>query len=312
MRTRIVKSQDVELHVVEDGDRKKPGILFLHGFPDCHKVWQHQIRALARDYHVIAFDLRGCGESTRSAQRGAYRLENLTPDILAVINATRGANGKVHLVGHDWGSVIGWSFVAQPEYAQRVLSWTSMSGPHVGLMWQWLFRRAKSGVFGANLGDLKSAFEQFSHSWYIFALNIPGFGRSLFRFAGVEVWQRALQQGGVAAGDPYLDIGQDEVERITLSTIGLYQQNAFSPPPAPAPHSIGLPVQLIVPVRDNFIRPQLFEDLDEVCTDLTRVTLDANHWAQRTHADEFTGLVRGFITRLERAAAKKPNRKNNA
>lgn len=325
MRTRIVESQDVKLHVVEDGDRKKPGILFLHGFPDCHKVWEHQLRDLARNFHVIAFDMRGCGNSTRSLQRDAYRLENLAPDVLAVINATRGPKGKVHLVGHDWGSVIGWSFVSQPQYAARVQSWTSMSGPHVGLMWQWLFRKAKRGVFGGRWSDLKSAFEQFSHSWYIFALNIPGAGRALFRLAGVEVWQRALQEGGVEADDPYLDIGQDEVERITLSTIGLYQQNAFSPPPVPAPRSITLPVQLVVPVHDNFIRPQLFEDLDEVCTDLTRVTLDANHWAQRSNADEFTGLLRGFIARLEKSAggtkaastrkpapARKPARKKKA
>ncbi len=298
MRTRIVKSQDVELYVVEDGNPKKPAILFLHGFPDCHKVWEYQLRDLARDFHVIAFDLRGCGHSSPSARRDAYRIEQVLPDILAVIDATVGRDGKVHLVGHDWGSVLGWSFVADARYAQRVLSWTSMSGPHVGLMWQWLYRKTRDGLLRRDRDALKSAFEQFAHSWYIFALNIPGAGRALFRFAGVEVWRRGLMSGGVTADDPYLDVGQDEVLRIVLGPIGLYQQNAFRPPAVPAPHSIRLPVQLVVPVHDNFIRPQLFEYIDETCADVTRVTLDANHWAQRTHADEFTGLVRGFIARL--------------
>jgi len=305
MRTRTVKTADVELYVVEDGDPKKPAILFLHGFPDCHKVWENQFRALARDFHVIAFDMRGCGNSTASARRDAYRIPNILPDILAVIDATRGPKGKVHLVGHDWGSVLGWSFVAAPAYAARVLSWTSMSGPHPGLMWQWLYRKATSGKFA----DMKLAFEQFSHSWYIFALNIPGAGRALFRFAGVEVWRRGLQQGGVRANDPYLDISQDEVERITLNTIGLYQQNAFNPPPVPAEKSIRLPTQLLVPVDDQFVRPGLFEYLDEVCTDLTRVTLEANHWAQRSNPADVTALIRGFIARVSRDGAPAPQKK---
>ena len=308
MRERMIDTPEGQLYVVEAGNPKHPPVLFLHGFPDCHRVWEHQLAALSRDFHVIAFDLRGCGRSPAVAGRGNYRIERLLPDIAAVIDATCGRNASVHLVGHDWGSVLGWSFVAHPQYGRRVRSWTSMSGPHVGLLWQWLFRKVRAG----RLEDLKAALEQFAHSWYIFALNIPGAGRALFRFAGVEVWRRALVQGGVRPDDPYLDIGQDEVERITLFPIGLYQQNAFRPPAVPAPGSIRVPVQLIVPVHDNFIRPQIFEYLDEVCTDLTRVTLDANHWAQRSHADEFNGLVRGFITRLERAAPKAPTRRRKA
>ncbi len=293
MRSRIVKTGEVELHVVEDGDPKKPAILFLHGFPDCHRVWEHQFRALARNYHVIAFDLRGCGESTPPPDRAGYRLERLLPDLDAVIDATRGKKGRVHLVGHDWGSVIGWSYVCDARRAERVISWTSMSGPHVGLMWQWLFRRLRSG----SLSQLRQAAEQFAHSWYIFAFNIPGAARAVFRFAGVEVWRRALQEGGVRADDPYLDIGQDEVERIVLNTLGLYQQNAFRPPSAPAPGCVQMPVQLIVPRDDNFIRPSLFSDLDEVCTQLERVEIKANHWAQRTNPEEITVLLREFVKR---------------
>lgn len=293
MRTRTVVSDEIKLHVVEDGDQKKPAILFLHGFPDCHRVWEHQMKALARNFHVIAFDLRGCGLSTPPDDPAGYRIERLLPDIEAVINATRGKKGRVHLVGHDWGSVLGWSFVADPHYASRAISWTSMSGPHVGLVWQWLSRRVRSG----KLKEWRVAAEQFTHSWYVFALNIPGVGRALFRFAGVEMWQHALRQGGVRADDPYLDIGQDEVERIVLNTIGLYQQNAFRPPAVPAPRSITLPVQLIVPIHDNFIRPALFSDLAEVCTRLERVRINANHWAQRTNPEEVTVLLREFVKR---------------
>lgn len=293
MRSRTVKSGEVELYVVEDGDPKKPAILFLHGFPDCHRVWNHQFRALARSFHVIAFDLRGCGNSTPPPDRAGYRLERLLPDLDAVIDATRGKKGRVHLVGHDWGSVIGWSYVCDPQRARRVVSWTSMSGPHVALAWQWLFRRVRSG----RPAQWRAVAEQFAHSWYIFVFNIPGAARAVFRFAGVEVWRRALREGGVHADDPYLDIGQDEVEAVALNAVSLYQQNAFRPPAAPIPGSVTLPVQLIVPCHDRFIRPGLFSDLDEVCTRLQRVEIDANHWAQRSDPEVITVLLREFVKR---------------
>ncbi|MFZ5756394.1 MAG: alpha/beta fold hydrolase [Pseudomonadota bacterium] len=293
MRTRTVATDEARLHVVEAGDTRNPAILFLHGFPDCHKVWQHQLDALSKDFHVIAFDLRGCGKSTAPDAGAAFRIERIMPDIEAVIDATRGRKGRVHLVGHDWGSVLGWSFVSDPLYAPRVLSWTSMSGPHVGLIWQWLGRRIRSG----SLSQWRSAFEQFAHSWYIFAFNIPGAARALFRFAGVEVWKRAMQQGGVPANDPYLDVGQDDVERMTLYPISLYQQNAFRPPAPLEPGSVTMPTQLIVPLQDAFVRPQLFSELDEICPRLERAEVDANHWAQRSNPKEITALIRAFVKR---------------
>lgn len=306
MRTRRVRNGAVELHVVEAGDAKKPAILFLHGFPDCHRVWEHQFNALAADFHVIAFDMRGCGRSSPLSGGSAYRIENILPDIAAVIDATCGRDGKVHLVGHDWGSCLGWSFVCDPRHAQRVLSYTSMSGPHVGLLWQWLGRKLSSG----SLADARSALEQFAHSWYIFALNVPGAGRTLFRLAGVEVWKRGLRQGGVPEQDPYLDVGQDDVERMVLGPISLYQENAFRPPEAPAPGSVRLPVQLLVPRDDLFIRPQIFEFLGEVCSNLVRTEIGANHWAQRSHPALVTGAIRNFVQHVgggrQQPAARKP------
>lgn len=302
MRKRMVVADKVKLHVVEDGDPKKPGILFLHGFPDCHRVWEHQMRALARSFHVIAFDMRGCGESTQPTGRDAWRIEKLLPDIAAVINATRGRHGTVHLVGHDWGSVIGWSFVADTRYAPRVLSWTSLSGPHIGLVWQWLRRRLQSG----NLRQWREAAEQIAGSWYIVALNVPGLGRALFRFAGVEIWRQAMRQGGVAADDPCLDIGQDEVEKLTLSSINLYRHNALRPPPPLMPGAVTMPVQLLVATRDRFLRPPLFSELEEICPQLERVEMDANHWAQRSNAAETTVLIREFVKRHDKRPKNKP------
>lgn len=299
MRSRKVTTQDSVLHVVEDGDPRNPGILFLHGFPDCHGVWSHQLAALASDFHVIAFDLRGVAESTAPSREDGYRIERILPDIEAVIDATRGPDGKVHLVGHDWGSVLGWSFVGEPRYAARVRSWTSMSGPHVGLM----LEGAKRGLLGRDGKRRWQTIAQILGSWYVYALNIPGYGEMFFRLVGAKGWRHALEQGGVPPSDPYLRITDADVLARTRNPIGLYQQN-LRPPPAPlAKGSVRTPTLLVVPLRDRFVKPVNFADLGEVCTKLERVELEANHWAQRSHPDVITALVRDFVSRNERLAS---------
>ena len=55
----------VALNVAIAGDPAAPPVLLLHGFPESHRTWRHQIPALARDHFVIAPDQRGFGHSAR-------------------------------------------------------------------------------------------------------------------------------------------------------------------------------------------------------------------------------------------------------
>ncbi len=303
LRTREVRSGEVTLHVVEDGDPKKPAILFLHGFPDRHDVWEHQLRALAADFHVIAFDMRGVGASSAAASPEGYRIDRLLPDIEAVIDATRGPAGDVHLVAHDWGSVIAWAYVAEPRHARRVRSFTSISGPHVGT----LLESAKRAVLGEDGVRQGAVLRQVLQSSYVYALNVPGLGERFFDLTGAKGWRHALREGGVPRHDPYLDVTDDDVRRITRNPIRLYQQNLRHPPAPLAPRSVRVPTLLVIPTRDRFVRPESLDLFDEVCTDLERATIDANHWVQRSHPDALTTLVRRFVGAHDRAADAEAN-----
>ena len=46
-----------------------PPVLLLHGFPQTHAMWHAVAPVLARDYTVIAADLRGYGASSKPAGR---------------------------------------------------------------------------------------------------------------------------------------------------------------------------------------------------------------------------------------------------
>src|SRR3546814_14664529 len=55
---RIALSTGVDLDVWTAGDPAAPPIILLHGFPESHRTWRHQIPALAADHFVIAPDQR--------------------------------------------------------------------------------------------------------------------------------------------------------------------------------------------------------------------------------------------------------------
>jgi pimeloyl-ACP methyl ester carboxylesterase len=66
------------------GDPEKQPVVFIHGFPYDHSMWQFQIEALKDEYYCVAYDVRGLGESY--VGDGQYTLEFLVDDLFAIIN----------------------------------------------------------------------------------------------------------------------------------------------------------------------------------------------------------------------------------
>jgi len=117
---RTYRPNGVDLRVVAAGEG--PDVLLVHGFPDDHSVWRHQIPALvAAGYRVIAPDTRGCGDSAAPLGRRHYTLDLLVGDLLALLDAL--GIEKVRLVGHDWGAIIAWQLaIRHPERVDRYLA----------------------------------------------------------------------------------------------------------------------------------------------------------------------------------------------
>ena len=104
-----------------------PPVLLIHGFPDDHQVWRHQVPALvAAGYTVIVPDLRGCGATEAPARVADYRIPVLVADLLALLDALGIAQARV--VGHDWGAVLGWQLAIR--HPQRVLRYVALSVGH--------------------------------------------------------------------------------------------------------------------------------------------------------------------------------------
>lgn len=106
-----------------DGDP----VLLLHGFPEGAESWTPQLEALGgAGYRAVAPDLRGYGGTDAPPNESDYAIELLIADVKALFPALGWSSA--HVVGHDWGSLVGWPFVAQnPE---MVRTWTSLSVGH--------------------------------------------------------------------------------------------------------------------------------------------------------------------------------------
>jgi pimeloyl-ACP methyl ester carboxylesterase len=117
----------VVLDVADDGPIDGHAVVCLHGFPEGSWCWE-EVRPLlvAAGCRVIAPTQRGYGGAPVPSRRTDYSLERLSADVLAVADA---ANlERFHLLGHDWGGVLGWALAASDP--ERLHSLTVLSTPH--------------------------------------------------------------------------------------------------------------------------------------------------------------------------------------
>jgi pimeloyl-ACP methyl ester carboxylesterase len=89
----------LRIHYTEWGAPTAPPVVLLHGLNvQCH-TWDPIAAELVDEYHVIAMDMRGHGDSDWST--AGYRVRSMARDVHGLIDAL--GIGPVHLVGHSAG-----------------------------------------------------------------------------------------------------------------------------------------------------------------------------------------------------------------
>jgi pimeloyl-ACP methyl ester carboxylesterase len=110
------------------GNPQDKPVLLLHGWPETSHMWIPLMeRLVAEGYYCIAPDQRGFSPKARPTEIDSYNIRLLAEDVVGLADAL--GMGKFHLIGHDWGSAIGWAVVT--FHSERIKSWTAMSVPHV-------------------------------------------------------------------------------------------------------------------------------------------------------------------------------------
>lgn len=268
----------------ESGD----AILFIHGWPDDHHTWSHQMEYFSKKYRVGALDLPGAGGSDKPAERAGYHIDNILPLISAAIKALGGK--RTHLVAHDWGAIISWVFASRPEYASQIASYTAVSGPHPGLARDHLFSSLKS----MNPPRIFDGLRQMAKSWYIYFFQLPVVPDFVLTNFGRMVWPRALIQGGVPADDHLLDATNEDIAGFAVNPLNLYRE-MLQGKWIEVPTRIDGRIQVIVPNHDLAITPEIYSNVADVAPQAELHYVDANHWVQRSHPQLVNELIERFI-----------------
>jgi len=123
---RVALPTGVELDVAVAGLPTNPPIILLHGFPESHRTWRHQIADLAEDHFVLAPDQRGFARSSKPEGVANYTPDKPVADMIAL--ADRFDLKRFTLVGHDWGGAIAW--MAALNHPDRVARLIIINAPH--------------------------------------------------------------------------------------------------------------------------------------------------------------------------------------
>lgn len=124
-------SQRLKLHYVDWGNADKPPLLLVHGGRDHARNWDWVAADLRRDWHVIAPDLRGHGDSQWSIG-GDYALVDYTLDLAQLLDAV--GIFPMTIVGHSLGGAISLQYAGvYPDRVRKVVAIEGL-GPPPGMI----------------------------------------------------------------------------------------------------------------------------------------------------------------------------------
>ena len=116
--SRFYFSQRLRMHYVDWGNEGAPPLLLIHGGRDHCRNWDWVAERLRHDYHIIAPDLRGHGDSAW-AIGSSYALGDFVYDIAHLVKQK--TNEPVSIISHSMGGAISLLYTgAYPETVKKL------------------------------------------------------------------------------------------------------------------------------------------------------------------------------------------------
>ena len=140
-QTRVTLASGIELDAVDTGPRDAPVLIFLHGFPESHRTWRHQIAHFSDRFRCIAPDQRGYRGSSKPQEVSAYTPDKLIGDVFQMADAL--GVGKFTIIGHDWGGAIAWGVALGGQMNGRVGRAVIANAPHPAIFQKLLWTNAQ-------------------------------------------------------------------------------------------------------------------------------------------------------------------------
>jgi pimeloyl-ACP methyl ester carboxylesterase len=276
-----IKTNGIRLHVVQAGPQSGIPVMLLHGFPEFWYGWRKQIPALAAaGCRVIVPDQRGYNLSDKPKGIGSYRSEELTKDILGLIDALE--YEKVNLVGHDFGALVAWMLATQhPERLHRL---GIINVPHPAVMWRFLRRD----------------FEQMRRSLYALFFQLPWLPEAILRAGNWSAASSSLRRSG--RDNAFTD---EDIEKYReswsqpgamTSMLNWYRAAARYRPEISNGTRVSVRTLILWGVQDFALSRRMARPSLDYCEDGNLIFFPgATHWVQREEAEEVNRHLLDFV-----------------
>lgn len=282
--TRGVEANGLRFSIDEAGGGDKLA-LCLHGFPESKFSWRYQLPLLANlGYRAWAPDLRGYGE-TKPRPKGveAYRMERLTDDVAALIDAS-GAKETV-LIAHDWGAAIAWTFAARKVRPLKRL--VIMNVPHPKIF---------ADTFATSA-------EQRKRSRYIVFFQLPWLPEAVMTANGGRAIKRAFSDMAVDKNRFTNDVldhyaANARIPGAMTAMLNYYRaavryRAALDATPWPI---IETPTLIVWGEADAALGLELLDGHDKLVRDLTIKRLPGvSHWVQQEAPERVNDILKDWL-----------------
>jgi len=288
---RIPLSTGVTLNVALAGDRSKPAVVLLHGFPESHRTWREIAPRLEGDFFLVMPDQRGFAGSDRPQDVEAYEADKLIDDVFALAEAL--GLERFALVGHDWGGAISWPAALRGD--PRLTRLAIINAPHPVIFQKSLIEDSDQRAASQYISAFRSRmFEKAAEGMGYDAL----FEKSFSRHVDLAIIPEAERRQYIA--DWSMPGG------LTAMLNWYRASKMMVPPPGvtlPLPQwllgafpKVEVPTLVIWGMRDQALLPLQLEGLDRLVTDLEIARIpDAGHFVPWEAPDAVVKVLRPFL-----------------
>jgi pimeloyl-ACP methyl ester carboxylesterase len=284
-------SNRIKLHYASAGEKGRPLILFLHGFPEYWYEWEAQLKEFGKDYYAVAPDMRGFNLSDMPADVSSYKAKYIIEDLTLLV-AHLGYE-KFVLVAHDWGGAMAWNFaIASPQLLHKLII---INAPHPYLFMKALTSDPAQQKASGYMNWLRGAGSEALLSFDEFAImdrmlggkeeNVASWYSEEVRQKYHESWLRGLAGGlNFYRASPLHPPSSGDVGPLRLK---------FSP----ADFRVKVPTRVIWGEQDQALLKTQLDGLDKFVDDLKIERIpEGSHWVIHEQPDRINQLLRGFLS----------------
>ena len=295
---RVKLASGIELDVVDCGPKDAPALIFLHGFPESHRTWRHQIAHLSGRFRCIAPDQRGYRGSSKPQDVASYTPDKLIGDVFQLADAL--GVDRFTVLGHDWGGAIAWGVAYWGQANARVTRAVIANAPHPVIFPQLLW----------------TSREQRAASQYMRAFRDPANDALVAEGGLLAMLAHAF--GGLT---PNPKMPPEEAAQLfsewdnreaAMAMLNWYRASPMEVPPPDAAYALPadfaapplppltLPTLVIWALDDTALPPENLEGLDAVIPDLTIERIaECGHFVPWEAPDKVNAALDAFLARTD-------------